>query len=181
MSVKHGILGILARQPRHGYELKNAFEELSGGFWELNFGQIYTTLERLAKEGLVQVVEDEESKGERRVYRITDKGQKEFHEWLQKPVSRPKPIRDELLVKLAFIPSEDLETMIRIIDCQRQLYLERMQLVTRRRFELAQQGSDQDHLIAGLLVDHALFHAEADLRWLDHFEGTILARQKKRP
>lgn len=189
MSVRHGILGVLARSPQHGYELKKRFEELSGGFWELNYGQIYSTLDRLERDGLVAVeVASGPGAPERRVYRITQAGEAELRRWLAEPAERPRPLRDELFVKLAFLDRGDVAAALRLIAEHKRLYLQRMAALTRRKTRLAAArreaagppaagpaGGVDDRLIQELLMDAALFHAEADIRWLDHCEAKLRA------
>jgi DNA-binding PadR family transcriptional regulator len=97
MSVKHAILGILAQSPRHGYELKTEFEERLGDLWKLNIGQIYSTLERLQAEAMVEPAgETPAAKTEKRVYRITDAGQAKFEAWRNRPLKlEPRSFRAE--------------------------------------------------------------------------------------
>src|SRR6266478_6429111 len=99
MSVKYALLGILAKDQRHGYDLKDAFEESVGDFWTVNYGQIYRTLDRLERDGLVEWhQEPQERRPDRKVYRITPKGRTELEQWLVEPSSRPRALRDELFV-----------------------------------------------------------------------------------
>src|SRR5260370_34048983 len=101
MSVKYALLGILANDECHGYELKDAFEESVGDFWTVNYGQIYRTLDRLERDGLVEWHEEpQERRPDRKVYRITPKGITELRTWLTQPVTGPRPLRDELFVKM---------------------------------------------------------------------------------
>src|ERR1051326_7748750 len=101
MSVKYALLGILSERERHGYDLKNAFDERVGEFWALNFGQIYSTLDRLEREGLVEMhSQPQEKRPDRKVYRITTKGRRELEKWLYRPVLRPRALRDEVFIKL---------------------------------------------------------------------------------
>ena len=102
MSVKFGLLGILAKKPQHGYELKRTFEQITGGFWQLNYGQIYQTLDRLESEGFVTfTVEREESVPDKKVYEITREGRDALQRWIAEPDPRPRPLRDELFIRLA--------------------------------------------------------------------------------
>jgi len=110
MPVKHAILGILKEAPRHGYELKSIFDERIGNFWNLNYGQIYTTLDRLEKEDFVSGAEEEQdSRPDKKVYNISPKGIQELERWLQEPATKPRPLRDELFIKLLFISRENPE------------------------------------------------------------------------
>ncbi len=180
MSVRHGILGMLARNPQHGYELKNSFEEASGGFWNINYGQIYITLDRLVKEGLVKFDFEPggEGKGhERKIYSVTPKGLSTLKEWLGKPVGKVRPLRDEVFVKLALMDLSDPEPILHLLAEQRQLYLIKMAELTRKKQQVKKSGA-KEAVLTDLLIDAALFHAEADLRWLEHCEAKLRARMR---
>ena len=99
MSIKYGLLALLERGPMHGYQLRVAFEESTGGTWPLNLGQVYTTLSRLERDGLVRPLGP--SDGGQRPYEITDAGHKDLAAWFATPVSRADRPRDELAIKLA--------------------------------------------------------------------------------
>ncbi|PIY41185.1 PadR family transcriptional regulator, partial [Candidatus Aquicultor secundus] len=173
MSVKHGLLGLLAKQPQNGYELKNSFDEIAGGFWDVNFGQIYTTIDRLIKDGLAVSVSEGDEGAERRVYQITPKGVKEFKDWLVKPMVKVRPLRDEIFVKLAFMDPLDKEAMLQLLAEQRQMYLAKMAELTRKKYLLSRQAANRDILMTDLLLDAALFHADADIKWFEHCEAKI--------
>lgn len=186
MSVKYGLLGMLAKKPQHGYELKRTFEQLTGGFWELNYGQIYQSLDRLSEEGYVSyTTQQEESVPDKKVYAITESGRQALKEWLANPEEpRPRPLRDELFIRLAVMSSKDVSPMLGLISEHRAVYLEKMQALTQAKRELAkskrERATSSDDLIEELLVDVALFHAEADVKWLELCENKLrsLARSK---
>src|SRR2546428_12223300 len=92
VSLKFGILGLLAEQPLHGYDVKNRFESLLGGSWEVNFGQVYMTMQRLERGGLIEA---DGERGDRRkmAYRLADRGRQTPDEWLCRPASEPQPLR----------------------------------------------------------------------------------------
>jgi DNA-binding PadR family transcriptional regulator len=182
MSVKFALLGILSERDRHGYDLKDAFDERVGEFWALNFGQIYSTLDRLEREGLVERrSEPQEKRPDRKIYRITQKGRRELEEWLSKPVLRPRALRDEVFIKLLFHDPDDREALIELIHKQKQVYMEHMQGLTRRKFELSKRPDRAQLFVTELLMDAALFHAEADLKWLAQTEQKLIARRSRRP
>ncbi|MGH7857043.1 MAG: PadR family transcriptional regulator [Candidatus Binatia bacterium] len=169
MSVKYALLGILSEKARHGYDLKDAFEERVGEFWSLNYGQIYQTLDRLERDGLVlRREEPQERRPDRKVYRITAKGRRELEEWLGQPVTRPRALRDELFIKMLFLGAEGRDAVIDLIERQKQVYLAHMRRLTKRKFELSRRPDREGLLVTELLMDAALFHAEADVRWLTH-------------
>lgn len=190
MSVKHALLGILADEPAHGYDLKMRFEEKTGEFWELNYGQVYTTLDRLHKEGLVEYdAVEQDDKPDKKIYRITEAGQKEFDTWRLAPIkAEPRALRDELFLKLIFIEEEQSSHILRTIQSQQSVYMAHMMTLTNRKFEIEQQAQhdlqqatseDERHriehekVISTLLIDVAIYHAEADIRWLRHCEAKL--------
>ncbi len=190
MSVKYGLLGILAKRAQHGYELKRSFEQITGGFWQLNYGQIYQTLDRLEADGLVSfTVEHDDSVPDRKVYEITPPGREALEQWLAHPDPRPRPLRDELFIRLAVMADGDLEPLFDLLRSHRGIYLQKMSELTgakTRAEELADEGANRsaaspaDVLIESVLIDAALFHAEADLRWIEHCETRLRALQRQR-
>jgi len=181
MSVKYALLGILSERERHGYDLKDAFDERVGEFWALNFGQIYSTLDRLEREGLVEKrSEAQEKRPDRNIYRITSKGRRELDDWLSRPVVRPRALRDELFIKLLFHDPDDREALLDLIQKQKHVYMAHMQALTRRKFELSKRSDRAELFVTEFLMDAALFHAEADLKWLGQTEQKLAARPARR-
>lgn len=186
MSVKYGLLGLLARQAQHGYELKRTFDQLTGGFWELNHGQIYQSLERLAADGLVSyTVQREENAPERKVYDVTERGRRALDNWLARSDARVRPLRDELFIRLAVMAHRSPSELRELLGGYRQTYSRHMRELTRskndaaRAFEAAGSEERRELEVEGLLLDAAIFHCEADLRWLDHCEAALAARQRR--
>src|SRR6202047_4744857 len=99
VSLKYGVLGLLAEEPLHGYEVKNRFEAMLGGTWEVNIGQVYTTLQRLERDGLVRPVGERGDRG-KLVYQLSDRGREALDAWLGQPESGPQELREEIYVKL---------------------------------------------------------------------------------
>jgi DNA-binding PadR family transcriptional regulator len=159
MSVPLTLLGLLEREPSHGYDLKRDYDAYFGRGKPLSFGQVYATLGRLARDGKVAVGELEPGDGpDRKRYVITDAGVTEFEVWLAEPVQAEPHLQTVLFAKVV------LALMLgrpaaRYLDAQRGAHLQRMRELT----ELKQAGE----LVDGLLADHGLFHLEADLRWID--------------
>lgn len=172
MSVRHALLGLLAQKPRHGYELRVAFEAVVGGDenWDVKPAQIYTTLDRLEESGLVARASDlgHGDEPSRRVYALTEPGRDHLHEWFGTAVETQHQ-RDEFFVKLMVALFSGEGNPERIIQTQRNhLYQEMHALTTQRdtydpRQEMAQI----------LLMDKAIMHLEADLRWMDFAELRI--------
>jgi DNA-binding PadR family transcriptional regulator len=159
MSISHTLLGLLESGPRHGYDLKRAFDERFGHDRPLHYGQVYSTMSRLLKNGLVEVDGIEAGGGpDRKRYAITDAGVTDVAGWLARP-EKPEPYLQSTLytkVVLALLTGRDAGELL---DGQRAEHLRLMRELTKRK-----QGGD---LADQLICDHALFHLEADLRWLE--------------
>lgn len=179
MSVRHSLLGLIAQQPRYGYELRAAFTALAGGpqNWDVTPAQIYTTLNRMLESGLIRVEPsppDEPS--EKRVYAITPSGQVELERWFREDV-HSEPQQDEFYLKLMLARSLDFVDVSRLIQNQRSSLYRELHRVTTQR-----QGLDSgSELAAILLMDKAVMHLEADLRWLDMVEARIDEVQNQPP
>ena len=170
MSVRYGLLAILAEAPNHGYQLKTDFERRTAGSWQLNIGQIYTTLQRLERDGLVVPLEP--SAHERHAYRITEAGRARLEAWLDQPVVTVGPPRDELTVKvLLAVAAGDID-VTSILQRQRTASVEQLQAYTRRK---AQADPERD-LGLLILLDALIFRTEAEVRWLDATEARIRQR-----
>lgn len=159
MSVPLTLLGLLEREPRHGYDLKRDYDTFFGRGRPLPFGQVYSTLGRLARDGKVVIGESEPGAGpDRKRYVITDQGATEVDDWLAEPVEAEPHLQTVLFAKvvLALMLGRDAE---RYLDTQRAAHLDRMRELT----EIKRTGS----LVDALLADHGLFHLDADLRWID--------------
>ena len=171
MSVKHGLLALLEQGPRHGYGLKHAFEARLGHTWPLNVGQVYTTLARLERDGLVAPEPGQGDEGDRRAFRITGAGREALADWLATPVPREAAARDELLVKVVAALEEGTEVAVGVIRAQRTAVLGLLQRLSRAKAEAGRHG-DLPRLLA---TDLRIAHAEADVAWLDRCEARILA------
>lgn len=184
MSVRYAVLGLLADKAMHGYELKSRFDRITGGFWQLNFGQIYSTLDRLEREGLVERVAEPVG-ADRKIFRITVKGHDRLDEWVLRPVSQPRALRDDLFVRLLFCDRAVADPILRMIGRHRDVYELEMRKLAKRKAQLEKAGVADDGFITDLLIDAAQFHAEAELRWLAHVEEKLqvrwLRKSPKRP
>ena len=173
MSIKQALLALLTEGEQYGYELRAGFETRTGGAWPLNIGQVYTTLDRLEKSGLV---ERREPDAEGHVhYGLTDAGRASTEEWWVTPAPHPSPGRDDVAMKIALAVSLPGADVARVIQVQRKSTMETLQDLTRAKRASA-DGDDAWELVA----DSLIFRAEAELRWLDHTE-TRLARRGPRP
>jgi DNA-binding PadR family transcriptional regulator len=166
MSVRYAILGLLAQKPRHGYELRAAFEAVVGGDvnWEVKPAQIYTTLERLEEAGLVECSSDlgEGDEPSRRVYAVTGSGHAALSDWFSQGVT-PDHQRDEFFVKLMTALVSGEGNLDRIIQTQRAHLFQDLHAAT----SLRDSYNPRSEMAQILLLDKAVMHLEADLRWLD--------------
>ncbi|HYH34544.1 MAG TPA: PadR family transcriptional regulator [Nocardioides sp.] len=175
MSVRQALLALLEQGPMYGYQLRSEFEQRTGATWPLNVGQVYTTLARLERDGLVEKAADGSSEEEGHVlYRVTDPGRAEVSAWFTTPVPRTQPPRDELAIKLALavtVPGVDVGS---VIQQQRSASMRALQDYTRlkRSDRLASPDAPED-LAWGLVLDSLVFAAEAEIRWLDHCEARL--------
>jgi DNA-binding PadR family transcriptional regulator len=176
MAIKYAILGILAERDMHGYELKLSFDEKVGAFWSLNYGQIYSTLDRLEKSALVtHDRQTQEKRPDRKIFSITPQGRSELMKWLSTPVTKVRALRDEFFIKLVFMDKGNPEPILEIIEKQKALYLRHMNRLTHRKVVLKKSAENLNTLTTELLMDAGLFHAEADIKWLSHCESKIKA------
>ncbi|MCX2748442.1 PadR family transcriptional regulator [Arthrobacter sp. MI7-26] len=171
MSIRYSILALLQEQPRYGYQLRVAFEERTGAVWPLNIGQVYTTLNRLERDALVRRNGDD---GQGHVlYSITDAGAAEIRRWFATAVDRGVPPRNELAIKLALAVTTAGTDPTALIQAQRELSLRELQEHTQARKDVAanQRVTDTARL---LVLDSLVFHAEAEVRWLDLCEARLV-------
>jgi DNA-binding PadR family transcriptional regulator len=176
MSIKYAILGILSEGDLHGYDLKADFDAKVGEFWSLNFGQIYSTLDRLEKDGLVSHDRQAQDKRpDRKIFSITAQGRAELTQWLSAPIAKVRALRDEFFIKLVFMDKDNPAAVLELIEKQKMLHLKHMNRLTRRKIALKTETGNPDTLTTELLVDVGLFHAEADIKWLTHCETKIKA------
>jgi DNA-binding PadR family transcriptional regulator len=179
MSVRQALLALLEQGPMYGYQLRSEFERRTGSTWPLNVGQVYTTLTRLERDGLVA---ESGADGEGHVvYRVTDAGRDEVAAWFTTPVERTQPPRDELAIKLALavtVPGVDVGS---VIQQQRTATVSALQDYTRlKRAGRAADPQDASDMAWSLVLDSLVFAAEAEVRWLDHCEARLRRAQLDR-
>ncbi|MFD4398401.1 PadR family transcriptional regulator [Kitasatospora sp. NPDC058478] len=178
MSIRHGLLALLDQGPRYGYQLRTEFEARTGATWPLNVGQVYTTLSRLERDGLVEPAgEDDEG---HQFYAVTEEGRTELRAWFDTPVPRTNPPRDELAIKLAMavtVPGVDVSA---VVQGQRRHSIKALQDYTRLKGRaLAGESrpgiapSASNDLAWLLVLDQLIFQTEAEIRWLDHCETRL--------
>ena len=169
MSVKFGLLALLDEAPSHGYNLKTAFERRTGGSWALNIGQVYTTIQRLERDGLVESVAQGVPDDDRREYRITAAGREQLATWFENPVVAEAPARDELTIKVLLAVAAGDVDVTSLLQRQRRASIEQLQAYTRRKAK-ADPGRDVAFLI---LLDALIFRTEAEIRWLDACDSRV--------
>ncbi len=186
MSIRHGLLALLDQGPRYGYQLRTEFEARTGATWPLNVGQVYTTLGRLERDGLVAPAgEDDEG---HQFYAVTEEGRAELRNWFDTPVPRTNPPRDELAIKLAMavtVPGVDVAV---VVQSQRRHSIKALQDYTRlkgralagERAPGAAAQPDGADLAWLLVLDQLIFQAEAEVRWLDHCETRLAQHAEAR-
>ncbi len=172
MSIKQCLLALLSERPRHGYELKSEFDQRTSQSWPLNIGQVYTTLDRLERDGLV-VRGDEEVDG-RVVHSITEAGLAEVTQWFASPVVLNNPPRNELAMKLAIAVTLDGVDLVEMIQTQR-----RSSIATLQDYTRARRAGDTGDLAWQLVIESLIHTTEAEIRWLDHCEGAVLRAARR--
>jgi DNA-binding PadR family transcriptional regulator len=173
MSIKQALLALLDQGPKYGYQLRLEFEQQTGATWPLNVGQVYTTLNRLERDSLVEGtgVDDEGHV----IYRVTAEGRDEVSAWFAAPVSRSQPSRDELVIKVALaIAHPDIDALA-VIGEQRVEAMRALQDLTQlKRSAGAPQAAEPADLAWSLVLESMTFNAESEIRWLDHCESRLL-------
>ncbi|MFF5408302.1 PadR family transcriptional regulator [Streptomyces misionensis] len=162
------LLALLAHGPAHGYELKRDLEQLLGAAYpQPNIGQIYVTLGRLEKSGLIEGEEVEQSsRPNKKIYQLTDAGQEALQAWFEATSEEPR-VRDEFFMKLVLAPRTGLADQIALINRQRRHYLNTMRHLSRTAAE------DRDNRISQLLIEGAMLHLQADLDWLERCQEEL--------
>jgi DNA-binding PadR family transcriptional regulator len=171
MSVRNSLLGLLAQRPRHGYELRAAFEALVGGEdnWDVKPAQVYTTLTRLESRGLVVEQSVEQDGGpEKRIYAITAEGQETLQSWFAEGTP-PEHRRDEFFLKLMLALVSGVADPYRLINTQRAFLFRELHMITTQRAHI----DSSRELTKILLLDKVAMQLEADLRWLDMAEARL--------
>ena len=160
MSVPYALLALLSEGPKYGLRLQSEFQSRTGEVWPLNVGQVYTTLQRLERDGLVET--DEESERAQKRYRITATGTQELADWLRTPPGLVPPPRDELVIKVLValqVPGIDVHEILQV---HRRHAIEVMQ-----RYTQIKASAGESDVALALVADAEVFRLEAIVRWLD--------------
>jgi DNA-binding PadR family transcriptional regulator len=167
MSVSHALLALLSEGPKYGLQLRQDFEAQTGEVWPLNVGQVYTTLQRLERDGLAES-QDDAADSPQKSFRLTPDGEAELAAWLRTPPDLAAPPRDELVIKVLValrVPGTDMDELLQV---HRRYLVELMQQWSR----IKEDGAEQDLGLA-LAVDAELFRLDSVIRWLDAAEGRL--------
>lgn len=187
MPVKHALLALLAERDLTGYELKLRFERVLGDFWQLNSGQVYSTLERMRRGGMVMRrhpegpappagrrtngdAGDDRADVARVVFAITPRGRRTLSQWIATPVARLRPVRDPLYVKLAFSGPEQVPLLLRAFAHETRRYGEATETL---RALVAREPMSHGGRVRWLVAEAARLTYEAQLAWLDSVQQTL--------
>jgi DNA-binding PadR family transcriptional regulator len=166
MSVRHALLALLSEGPKYGLQLREEFETRTGEVWPLNVGQVYTTLQRLERDGLVE--SEGTGEGPQKAFQITESGATELAKWLRTPPDLSSPPRDELVMKVLVairLPGTDVHDVVQ----QHRRYL--MQLM--QEWTRIKEGGAEGDLNLALAVDAELFRLDSVIRWLDAVDSRL--------
>lgn len=169
MSVKQGLLALLSEEPMGVARLRKEFEARTGGTWPLNIGQVYTTVRRLERDGLVAYAPDDAAEADVDRYTLTDEGRDVAEGWWQTPVRRGAPERDELVIKVALAVTAPGVRVRKVVQHQRTETMRALRDLTKLAARI--DPASPDDLSWSLVLDNHIFTAEAELRWLDHIEA----------
>ena len=168
MSIRHALLALLSEGPKYGLQLRQEFESRTGEVWPLNVGQVYTTLQRLERDGLIESDDDVDDEGPQKGFHITQEGAEELAQWLRTPPDFSSPPRDELVIKVLValeLPGVDVHDVVLV---HRRYLVELMQQWTRLKEDEARLD-----LNFALVVDAELFRLDSLIRWLDTADGRL--------
>lgn len=170
MSIPHTILALLSDSPSYGYALKTRFEQSTAETWPLNVGQVYTTLGRLERDGLVAP----HTKNDDQIWKITSAGRKALNEWFKTPVIGSPPSRNELAIKILIAVTAQRQDVSKVIQIQRSATMAQLQKYTQHK-----KNANPDFELPWLLaLDALILRSEAEIRWLDLCEARLKARKK---
>jgi DNA-binding PadR family transcriptional regulator len=161
VTVPYALLALLSEGPKYGLRLQSEFESRTGQVWPLNVGQVYTTLQRLERDGLVET-DDDDAERSRKRYRITAAGERELGEWLRTPPELVPPPRDELVIKVLVALQVRGTDVHEVLQAHRRHVIEVMQ-----RYTQVKAVAGENDVAVALVADAELFRLEAIVRWLD--------------
>ncbi len=160
--MRYGILGLLAEEPLHGYQIKSRFEALLGHTWDVNIGQVYSTLQRLERDGFIEAVGERGDRG-KLAYQATAPGRRQLAQWLNEPETEPTYLHETLSVKLLLIRRLAKGDLDGWLARQQRVYLQRLRDLAALERQARQEGRSD----LALLIKGAILHTEADIKWMD--------------
>ncbi len=175
MSVSYALLALLSEGPKFGLQLRQEFEAGTGEVWPLNVGQVYTTLQRLERDRLVES-DDLSLDGPQKRFRITEEGREELGEWLRTPPDLSSPPRDELVIKVLVALRVQGVDVVDVVQVHRRYLVELMQQWTRLKEDIGEHD-----LAFALVVDAELFRLDSVVRWLDAAVGRLKRAEVDNP
>lgn len=177
MSIRHALLSLLSEGPSYGLQLREEFEARTGEVWPLNVGQVYTTLQRLERDGLIESDGDEDAeRSSQKSYRLTAAGRDELTDWLHAPSGVSPPPRDELVIKVMValrVPGVDVAEILQV---HRRHLVETMQ-----RYTTLKSNAEPDDLSLALVIDAELVRLDAAFRWLERAESRLASAEFTSP
>jgi DNA-binding PadR family transcriptional regulator len=171
LTIRHALLALLSEGPKYGFQLAQEFAAGTGEMWPLNTGQVYSTLQRLERDDLIESGSGAGDDGPQKDFRITDAGRQELDDWLHTPPDTSSPPRDELVIKVLValrVPGVDV---VELVQMHRRHVIEAMQEYTRLK-----EDADERDIGLLLVADAELYRLEAVVRWLDAAEARIARR-----
>ena len=175
MSIAKAFLALLSERPMNGNQLRTEFEARTGATWPLNIGQAYTTLQRLERDNMIVATDDSDSA----TFKLTEAGAAAIANWWQTPVSRPHPARDELAIKLTLAVTTAGVDVSSVVQVQRTESMRTLHEYTALKMNA---GAEPERDLAWrLLLESLIFQTEAEIRWLDHVEASVLRAAAERP
>lgn len=175
MSVRNALLALTAQQPAGVYRLKQMFEEHTGGAWPLNIGQVYQTMHRLERDGLVESHSETNGGRDSEVFELTTIGRDILEKWWATPVPREQPTRDELVMKFAVGAADPNVNIAGLIQTQRRATLASLRDITRLK-----ANTEDEEFALKLILERHVFDLEAELNWLDHIESGAVSEAAQR-
>ncbi len=166
MSIRYALLSLLREGPKYGLQLREEFEAGTGEAWPLNVGQVYSTLRRLSRDGLVESVDDTDNS--QQTYKITEDGQNELESWLLTPSGMDTPPRDELVIKVLVALRMSGTDVGEVVQVHRRHLVSLMQQYTRLKEDMS-----NDDVTLGIVVDAELFRLDSVTRWLDAVDARV--------
>ncbi len=170
MSVKHAVLALLHQSPGYGYQLHGLLAETLGEPWSINTGQVYGTLSRLERDGLVLTsYKNTGGDDDRTVYTLTENGKEELFRWFQEPISRADRLKDSFYAKLVLSCLSEAASPADVLQSQRKQLMTELQDLT----QLRRRADAEQKLTSLLLLESGIMHLEADLHWMDLCENRL--------